>query len=372
MTNKGNSIGFIYCAQDFTTLKKIFSNDYFHINNISKHFKKIYILNLTNLYFFKKKIKNTQKLFKKYNFRKNIIFINPDNINEFKKFFNSRSFLAILCMRRTISELFIYFHLKKMNIKFFQISNIGNVQYGDIPVNKNILKGYLAIYWKKFNHKLFIFLNKFGITPKIEIRFLSNSNWIKSSNNYLSLKKFLLKLFQFSYAKELMSINSRAYDLFKEQKLKISNKYIVLLEEFFDDPQYIEIRGYTDKKKLKVHYENLIQKLEALSDYYKKEVIVCLHPSDNLKTKKKIFSKFKVKQFETKKYVYQSELVLFFESSAIIDAIILKKKIMTINSKAMDELMISHNLHYVKEIGIPMLDIDENLNLKKKCLHTQI
>ena len=39
---------------------------------------------------------------------------------------------------------------------------------------------------------------------------------------------------------------------------------------------------------------------------------------------------------------------------------------MTINSKAMDELMISHNLHYVKEIGIPMLDIDENLNLKKK------
>ena len=67
-----------------------------------------------------------------------------------------------------------------------------------------------------------------------------------------------------------MSINSRAYDLFKEQKLKISNKYIVLLEEFFDDPQYIEIRGYTDKKKLKVHYENLIQKLEALSDYYKK------------------------------------------------------------------------------------------------------
>ena len=119
MTNKGNSIGFIYCAQDFTTLKKIFSNDYFHINNISKHFKKIYILNLTNLYFFKKKIKNTQKLFKKYNFRKNIIFINPDNINEFKKFFNSRSFLAILCMRRTISELFIYFSFKKNEYKIF-------------------------------------------------------------------------------------------------------------------------------------------------------------------------------------------------------------------------------------------------------------
>ena len=166
------------------------------------------------------------------------------------------------------------------------------------------IKIFLKVIWlfigKKFNHKLFIFLNKFGITPKIEIRFLSNSNWIKSSNNYLSLKKFLLKLFQFSYAKELMSINSRAYDLFKEQKLKISNKYIVLLEEFFDDPQYIEIRGYTDKKKLKVHYENLIQKLEALSDYYKKEVIVCLHPSDNLKTKKKYFQNLKLNNLKPK------------------------------------------------------------------------
>ena len=85
--------------------------------------------------------------------------------------------------------------------------------------------------------------------------------------------------------------------------------------------------------------------------------MVCIHPSDNLKMKK-IFPNFIVKQFETKKYVYQSELVLFFESSAIIDAIILKKKIMTINSKAMDENQISHNLHDVKEVNIPMLDID--------------
>lgn len=366
MINKKYSIGFIYCARDLLTLKKIFSNDYFHINNISKHFKKIYILNLTNLYFFKKKLKNPQKVFAEYKFEKNIIFINFDNLNEFKNFFYEKSFLAILCMRRTISELFIYFQLKRMNIKFFQISNIGNVQYSDKPVNGHIFKSFFAIYWKKFNHKLFIFLNKFGITPKIEIRFLSNSSWIKTSNNCNSAKKFLLKLFKFSYAKELIPINSRAYDLFKEQKLRINNKYIVLLEEFFDDPQYVEIRGYTNEKKLKIHYENLIQKLDIISKHYKKEIIICLHPSDNFKVKKKIFSKFKVKQFETKKYVYQSELVLFFESSAIIDAIMLKKKIITINSKAMDESMISHNLHYVNEIGIPMLNIDEKLNLDKK------
>ncbi|MDA7781417.1 hypothetical protein N8938_05295 [Candidatus Pelagibacter sp.] len=366
MTKKINSIGFIYCAQDLITLKKIFSNDYYHISNISQHFKKIYIVNLTNLYLFKKKINKTEKIFDKYKFKKNIIFINLNNLKEFKKFFTTKSFLAILCMRRTISELFIYFHLKKMDVKFFQISNIGNVQYGDKPVNSSLLRSYFAIYWKKFNHKLFIFLNKFGITPKIEIRFLSNSAWIKSSNNKKIIKKNFLRLFRFSYAKELMPINSRAYDLFKEQKLTVNKKYIVLLDELFDDPQYVEIRGYTDKKKLKIHYENLIEKLKNISNRLKKKVIVCIHPSDNLKKKKKIFSKFLVKQFETKKYIYQSDLVLFFESSAIIDAVMLKKKIMTIDSKAMDENQISHNLHYVKEIDIPMLNIDQKLSFKKK------
>lgn len=366
MNKKINSIGFIYCAQDLDTLNRIFSNDQFYINSFSKHFKKIYILNLTNLYLFRKKINNTEKIFKKYKFRKNIIFINPNNLEELNQFFKKKNFHAILNMKRTISELFIYFHLKRMKIKFFQISNIGNVQTANKPDSKNFLKGYFFIFWHKFNHKLFIFLNKFGITPQIEIRFLSNSIWIKSAKNFSSTKNFFFKMLKFTYAKELMLINSTAYDLFKENKLKVSKKYIVLLDDPFDDPQYLAIRGYTDKKKLKLHYKNLINKLETISNYYKKKIIVCIHPNDNLKTKKKIYPNFIVKQFETKKYIYQSELVLFFESSAIIDAIILKKKIMTINSKAMDENQFSHNLHYVKEIKIPMLDIDQKHNFKKE------
>ena len=31
-------------------------------------------------------------------------------------------------------------------------------------------------------------------------------------------------------------------------KLKVSKKYIVLLDELFDDPQYVAIRGYTNIK----------------------------------------------------------------------------------------------------------------------------
>ena len=111
-----------------------------------------------------------------------------------------------------------------------------------------------------------------------------------------------------------------------------------------------------------------MEKLEVISKYFKKKVVVCLHPLDNLSILKKIFSKFLVKQFQTKKYIYQSKIVLFFESSAIIDAVMLKKKIITIRSRGLDENQMSHNLHYVNEIKIPMLDIDKTLNFDKKTI----
>ena len=72
-----------------------------------------------------------------------------------------------------------------------------------------------------------------------------------------------------------------------------------------------------------------------------------------------------VKQHETKKYIYQSKLVLFFESSAIIDAIMLKKKIMTIFSNAQDQNQIAKNMHYVNEVKIPFLNIDDDLIFDK-------
>ena len=284
---KNKVVGFIYCADNLLTLKKSFSNNLFHINNISKHFQDVYVLNLTNLYLFKKKIKDADKQFKQHKFNTNVKFYNPNNLNELKEFFDNKSFLGILCMKRTISELNIYYHLNKFNIKFFQISNIGNVQYGDKPVENNYIRSIFSIYWKKFNHKLFILLNIFGITPKIEIRFLSNSSWIKSSKNNQSLRHKITRFFNILYAKKLMIINSRAYDLFTQKDFPQSKKYIVLLEEYFDDPQYVEIRGYTDKKKLKHNYINIIEKLEAISNYLKKKIVICIHPSDNLRLKKK-------------------------------------------------------------------------------------
>ena len=369
VTKKKKCLGFIYSEPTPKILNNILSNNFHHINNIATSFEEIHILNLNNFRLFNKFFFGFEKVFNKFNFNKNIKFYNPKNISELDSFFKDKSLHAVLSLGKTFSELPIFLLLKKYDVKLFKISNIGNKQYGDIPLKTNFLKSYLNIWGRNFMHKLYIMLNVIGLISKIEIRFMSNKHWINLSKKNKSIYNKLFRFFNFSYAKKLIVINSRAYDLFSKNKFIKNEKYIVLLDEMLNDPQYVRLRGYIDKKKIDTHYKNLVEKLIIISKYYKKKVVICLHPSDDLNFKKKIFSHFLVKQHETKKYIYQSKLVLFFESSAIIDAIMLKKKIMTIFSNVLDINQIAHNMNYVNEMMIPSLNVDDDLLFEKNTIN---
>ena len=289
MIKKKKCLGFIYNAKITAHLKNALSNDIHHINNISSRFEEIYILNLNNFNFFRKNEHGFEKIFRDFRFNKKIKFYNPKNTAELGSFFKDKDFHGIITLGKTINELPIHLLLKKHNVKFFQISNIGNVQYEDIPSKTNFLKGYFNIIWRVFMHRLFIILNVFGIIPKIEIRFMSNKHWVNLSKTNQSIYNKLCRFFNFSYAKKVIIINSRAYDLFYKNKFIKNEKYIVLLDETFNDEQYLRLGTYTDKKSLKIHYKNLIEKLKNISKYYKKKVIICIHPSDDLKKKKNYF-----------------------------------------------------------------------------------
>ena len=368
MTKKKKCLGFIYNAKITRHLKNALSNNIHNINNIASCFEEIYILNLNNFNWFKKNEHGFEKIFRDFSFNKKIKFYNPKNSVELDSFFKDKDFHGIISLGKTVNELPIHLLLKKHNVKFFQISNIGNKNIGEFPSKKYFLKGYFNIIWRVFMHKLFIILKVFGIIPKIEMRFTSNKVWTNLSKKKQSIYNKIIRFFNISYAKKVIIINSGAYDLFYKNKFIKNEKYIILLDEMFNNEQYLRLGTYTDKKIIKIHYENLIKKLKIISKYYKKKVIICIHPSDNLKEKKNIFSDFIVKQYQTKKYIYQSKLVLFFESSAIIDAIILKKKIMTILSNALDKNQTDHNMHYVNEIDIPFLNVDEDLTFDKDSI----
>ena len=101
--------------------------------------------------------------------------------------------------------------------------------------------------------------------------------------------------------------------------------------------------------------------LKQFSNVYKKKIIVCIHPNDDLESKKKYFSDFEIVKYQTRKNIYKAFMVLFFESTAIIDAILLKKRIATIISNAMDENQIKAGLHWIKELGIEKINIDDDI-----------
>ena len=87
-----------------------------------------------------------------------------------------------------------------------------------------------------------------------------------------------------------------------------------------------------EKNLVDEHYKKLNNLLENLSRVFKKKVVISIHPKYNLQRAIKRFKKYSVFKLKTKKLIKKSFLVLFFNSSAIIDAIILKKKIITIRS----------------------------------------
>ena len=100
--------------------------------------------------------------------------------------------------------------------------------------------------------------------------------------------------------------------------------------------------------------------LDYLSKTYKKKVIICLHPKDNLNKKIKIYKNYKVIKYATKENICKAFLVITTDTSAIIDAIFLKKKIIIITSRVMDKNQINGALGYHKKAGIIKVNLEDD------------
>ena len=89
-------------------------------------------------------------------------------------------------------------------------------------------------------------LSNLGLVPKLEIRFFSNLKHLESIKKS-KLKSFLYKK-QLLWAKEIKLVNSMAYDIFLENKLKISEDYIVHLDAGLNNRNEIALRGEWPKE----------------------------------------------------------------------------------------------------------------------------
>ena len=357
---------------DEISINRFLTTSGFMLEKISENFSKVFILNFVK---YKNKFDffiNLNKNFgddsndkTQFKLPKNVKLIYIKTDNELNEFCKNRNIVGIDLLGRRMADLPIHILLAKNKIKLIQISNIGNIQW-DLKINPRLLvRGFKYHFDKKISKVIYYILGFLYLIPRVEIRFSSNSSILESINKNI-FKKFLYKLRLFR-TKKIINVNSIAFDRLKENKKKITEKYIVLLDHDTSSPDDVYL-GNPKKINKKKHFEELNIFLKNLNNTFKKKIVIALHPRDNLSDKKKIFSNYKVVKYQTPEYINKAFLVVFFESSAIMNAILLKKNIISITSNRLSPNMIDGSLRYQRRVGIIHLGIQDVIKFEKENL----
>jgi len=104
--------------------------------------------------------------------------------------------------------------------------------------------------------------------------------------------------------------------------------------------------------------------LIKISNFYKKKIIICLHPKTNLFSVQKYLKGIKIVKFRTLYYIFKSFIVLYHNSSLVLDAIFLNKKVINLQSDVMGKFYIVQNKLFSDKFKSPVLNMDNFINNK--------
>jgi len=338
------------------------------INEICNNFKYVYFVNSNNLVERTKVKKYNKKNF--LNLPKKIKFFNPIDYNSLDLFLKNKSPLVIPSLNRAFKYYSLLFYLKRKNITQVEIANFGHIQQGGLG-NNHILPFIKRFFIKIIFRKIAVILSALGIFPKIDIKFLSNRIIY---NHFIKRKKKFFKLP--SFYKEFVLVKSNQFDHFNKIKKKLTEDIILLLDIDFGYPEvnyYLppEVKDSTGKiaqNLVDEHYKKLNQFLEKLSKIFKKKIIISIHPGYNLKnTIRRFNGKYPVIKYRTEKLIRKSFLVLDFGSSAMIEAVIFKKKIISLRSELLKEKKYLNDV-YSKVLNLKVINIYKKIKINKRLL----
>ena len=355
-------IGILTTSEDYKSVINLNSTIY---NKLANKFGKIYIINLSNLLFISQKEKGNKSLILK----SNIKIFKPKNIYELKIFCKNKKLIAFNGLGKGFNTFRIHYALSKLDMVQILLMNIGYLS-NEIIVYTNNLHNFTSSLYFKFNRKisryLFRIATLLNIFPKIDYYFDSSYPIINNLNNSLIKKierKF--KFLKISYFKKAKLINSRAYDdLYKFKKNY--NKYIVFVDSYFDHPDRVLREGNISKKVIIDYYNKLSLFLDKLNKLYKKKVVICIHPKNTNILLKKYLSKFSIVKHQTNVMIKNSHIVIFHESSAALDAVLLKKNIINLQSKLLGNYLSKRSAMYSHELGVFTYNLDKDESLVKK------
>ena len=298
---------------------------------------------------------------------KNIIIHRPSNISELKNIIKRDNFTLMYCISQSPKYFFINFLVARLKNKIFIISNLGYNPENFNYINRTFSQRVKIFFNLRLNYYISRLLVLFGILPKIDYFFESSAYVINSINNGLS-KKIQEKIpwLNFSYYKNLIKINSKFHDDLFDNRFEVSEKYIVFIDGFiFDHKDRIMRDGkiiISDRKK---YYQDLNNLLYNLQNMYKKKIIICLHPHNNISIKNKDFEDFECVKYKTEEFVSKAFIVLYHEGSSVLQAIIQKKKIINLYGNYLGTYINKRCELYAKLLDIKRYDL-ENYKLDKK------
>ena len=125
-----------------------------------------------------------------------------------------------------------------------------------------------------------------------------------------------------------------------------------------------------DNQKINDHYKQLNEFLKNLSKKLGKKVLISIHPAYDMKITKQRFKNFKVFKFKTKELIRSASIILFFDTSAIIPAFVLKKKVICLRADLFKGKRYNSDL-YKGLLNLKSLKINTDLKSldKKKFLN---
>lgn len=324
------------------------------LRNLNREIKNYYFIDLSRLIL----RYNPNKKYKK---KKN--FFIPKNYNELDEFLKKYQLITFISLGKTFEYFRTLYLLKKNDVKLILNMSIG--------VNKEFKffkKKIFSLKNEKISFLLFRFFVLINIFPKIDHMFegsLENINLIKKQIGHKIYRIF--PFINIRYIQNLHHINCRAYDSF----LKISNKakedYIVFLDGGFDHPD-VERHGVSQSKENREKYYFFLNKiLLLLKKFYKKKIVFCVHPKVKSSVIRKYLSKkIKVIKYRTQYYILKAHTTVSHESSTTFDALILKKRLINLNSRLMGPFYYDRNKYYPNRIKIPSYEMENYHMIKKK------
>jgi len=342
----------------FSSLEHFYTTTYFQaLKNLSKKFSKIYFINSSNL------IPSIQKKIKKnYKIKSGFIYFDPKNFSEFNKFISKLNPVIINAFSRTFSCFPLLFFLRIKKIPQIVIANFGNLQKKSMIFKDINLKFIIYYFFNVLPKKISTILAILGILSKVEYRYTSYKQY------YINFKKKNKFYRFFSYYKEIIFVRSNVYESI--YNCRLDNKYILLLDMY---PHYFQLRKHVkiSKKKVDIHYKRLNLLLNYLKKIFSKKVVVSIHSSYPINFHKKKFPNFDVIKYKTNELISKSFVVVFFNSSAIIHAIRLKKKIVILESEIFKG-KVYNSFFYKKALNAKSIILKNEYKFKKKWLLSEL